>query len=95
MSNSGFTEEQQKQLKTLHKKYGFKMLFVALKCCLMLFLVDFLVIAIDTFYLHSKFFIFLSSFTGGFLFFKIFLDNLRFLADNLKIETLKILEDKQ
>ena len=89
-----FTEEQKKQLSILHKKYALKTLWLLTKCFLLIVLSDFLVILADVLYVHSQFFVFIASFASGICFSKLFMDNLRFLGDDLKVETLKISEDK-
>lgn len=92
--NNQFTEEQKKNLKELNKKYSFKMFGLVAQCLLSLALADLLTMLTDIFYVHSKVFVFLASFASGFLFSQLFIKNIHSLGNNLKSDTLKILEDK-
>jgi len=92
--NNGFTEEQLKKLKNLNRKYFLKTFASMLRCSSLLFLANFLVVLADILFVHSQFFVFICFFTGGFCCAKLYVENRDILADNLKAETLKILEDK-
>lgn len=95
MSNFKFTEEQKEKLKVLNKKYMKNASWSVAKCFFFILLANFLVFLIDLTYLHSKIFVSLASFTSGFCFSKLLIDNFRFLGDSLKTETLKILQSKE
>jgi putative flippase GtrA len=92
---NGFTEEQKKNLKVINKKFYFKVGALTLKIFLLLLFANFLVVFVDAFYVHSKVFTFVMSFSAGFCFSRLLLENLRILGDNLKADTLKILQNKE
>ena len=91
---NGFTEEQRTQLKKLNRKYALKALGMVAKGFVALVVANLLVGAADVFYVHSKFFVFVMSFGSGFAFGKLLIDNFVILGENLKADTLKILEEK-
>jgi hypothetical protein len=95
MNNNGFTEKQKEQLKILNRKYSFKSFWLIGRCVILLFLSQFLISLTDILYVHSKVFVFITSFASGVLFSQLLIDNMRFLVDSLKKDTLKILEDKE
>lgn len=90
----GFTEDQIKNIKALNRKYALKAFGMIAKCFGLLLLANFLVCFADIAYVHSKVFVFLASFLSGFLFSKLLIDNFRFLGDNLKAETIKVIQEK-
>jgi len=92
---SGFSEDQLKKLKDLNRKYALKGFGMIAKCFGLLLLANFLVCFADLAYVHSKAFVFLASFLSGFLFSKLLIDNFRFLGDDLKAETIKVIQEKE
>ena len=91
---SGFTEEQRTKLRALNKKSALKALGMVFKGFIALVAANLLIATADIFYVHSKFFVCVMSFGSGFAFGKLLVDNFRFLGEDLKVETLKILEEK-
>lgn len=92
---SKFSETQIKKIKALNRKYVLKAFVVIAKCFGLLLLANLLVCFADIAYVHSKFFVFLASFSSGFLFSKLLIDNFLFLSDNLKAETISIIQEKE
>lgn len=92
---NGFSEAQIKKIKVLNRKYALKAFGVIAKCFGLLLLANLLIFFVDIAYVHSKFFVFLSSFSSGFLFSKLLIDNFLFLGENLKAETIKIIQEKE
>ena len=91
---NNFTEEQEKKLKELKKKYSNKMLFLMVRCFILLVISNTLVLLAVVYYVHSLFFVFVASFLSGFSFSKLFIENLNFLDDTLKEETIKVIQNR-